>query len=339
MRNLLRAGLLAAAACLLPACIEADVETEIRADGSGTMGVSMKFTEKFVEILRRLEKVDPDQDTLKEASGMLFDRPDAAAIAEAEKAGMKLLEFESVRDEKRMSAKAKVEFATLASLQCFDRLVGTKDDREKASKGKGDSPADDMRLTRDAEGVYTLSLSMEPGDDGGDEDDGEDGEEDDGDGEDDGGDDDGGEMESGGEPAPAAPGTGEAKPADPEAEAKKVQEVMAIMGEMMGEASRLRFTVALKVPGEILDFEPAAGGKKEEGKVTWNLDFGTMMAASMGGKDGGMKGMQVRFRMPAGQSLPEKALWDGPAKKPAPAAREPGPAAPPGQAAPEGEPK
>jgi hypothetical protein len=221
-----------------------------------------------------------------------------------------------------MSAKAKVEFTSLAALQCFDRLVGTKSDREEAAKGKGDSPADDMRLTRDADGVYTLSLSMEPG---GDDDDGDD------DGED--GDDDGEDMEFQGKPAPAAPGTGEAKPADPEAAAKKMQEVMAIMGEMMGEASKLRFTVALKVPGEILDFEPAAGGKKEEGRVSWNFDFGTMMAASMGGQDAGMKGMKVRFRMPAGQSLPGKALWDGPAKKAATAveapAKEPAPAGEP----------
>lgn len=288
-----RVPALLAAALLLPACIEADIETEVRADGTGTFGMRMKFTEKTVEVIRRLETIDPEQDIVKQTREGPFDKVTPERIAAMEKAGLKVLEAEAFNDEKRIEAKVRVEFRTLAGLAGLDAL-----DREPGASG----PADDMALTRDDKGVYTLRIRMEsdkkeeakagPAAAKADP-----------------------EAKEGAEP-PAKP---DAAPKDPEAERKKMAAVMAAMGELMGEAQKLRISVALKVPGEIVDFAPAAGGKKEEGRVVWSMTFQTMMEAAMSGGDKDpMEEFQVRFKLPEGQSIPEAALL-APKAPPAPA--------------------
>jgi hypothetical protein len=279
----LRAAGLAAAALLLPACLEADVQTELRKDGTGQLGVSMKFSEKFVEVAKRIQKVDPANTTFKEARGGLLEKPSDEILARWEKAGLKVSECVAVDTEKELSMRLKVEFQALDRL----RLL------EEAQQGKGKSPAGAFTLTRDDQGVYTLAMVSDE--------------------------DEGGEIALEEPPAPAKE---EEKPAveeDPEVARKKQAEAMAAAMELMAELNKFKFTVSMKVPGEIVDFAPAAAAKKEEGKVTWTFTFESMMEAEMAGMGdedaGGMDSFRVRFRMPAGESLPASALWAGPEKK------------------------
>jgi len=65
-----RRPVLAASALLLPACLEADVQADVKADGSGTLGMGMKFSDKFVEIVKKMEKIDAKQDIVKQARDM-----------------------------------------------------------------------------------------------------------------------------------------------------------------------------------------------------------------------------------------------------------------------------
>jgi len=316
----LRFASLAAATLLLPACIEADVQTEIRDDGSGTFGMSMKFTEKFVEVMRKMEKLDPSKaGELNMAMKGMPTKPDDATVAELEKAGLKVLECDAVNSEKELSARVKVEFRDLAALELMDRL----EKKEAGKKSKG-GPGDDVMLTRDEKGLYTLSVSLESNAavGGGDSEMSEDSDED------------------GGMAGPGGEG-GEAKPEeDPEEAAKKMQEAMAMMGELMGEATKLKFVVGLKVPGEVVEYSPKAGAKAEAGKVTWTLDFSTMMQMQMESsmqqqEEGGGKGMAYRvvFKMAEGKSLPESALRKPkaaePKAEPAPAPAPAGPEGPP----------
>ncbi len=305
----LRVASLVAASGALPACLEADIETEIRADGSGTFGASMKFTEKTVEVIRRMREIDPAQDIVVQASEGMIEKPSPEKIAEMEKGGLKVLEADSVNDEKRLEMKVRVEFRDLAALKGLDAL--------DAKPGSGSSPADDVSLTRDEKGIYTLALHMSQ---------------------------DGKKAKPKGEDALAPTGEsakeGEAKPPkDPEEEAKKQQKAMALTMELMGEASKLRIAVTLKVPGEIVDFAPAAMSKKDGNRVTWTMTFQSMMEAAMGamskeseaGSPGGknpMEDFQIRFRLPEGQSISASALTPSAPPAPAPAATPPAPPAP-----------
>jgi hypothetical protein len=264
----------------------------------------MKFTDKFVEIVRKMERIDPKQDSVKLSKEGFMKKPDETLLAEWEKRGLKLGEFEAVNDEKRISARFKVEFASLAALASLEDIQ---------NKGTGFNSGG-FRLTRDEKGIYTLAMVSDGGGAKMDAAEEEDGEDDDGD--------DGAEGEE--EEAK------EEEKVDPETAARRAQEGMALMGEMMGEAAKLKFTVCIKVPGEIVDFAPETAGKKEEGAVTWTVDFGSMMAMQMQGamggeeEEGGKSDFKVRFRMPEGKEIPASALT--PAKpKPAPAP----PAAPP----------
>jgi hypothetical protein len=283
---------LAASALLLPACLEADMQADLKADGSGTLGVGMKFTDKFVEIVKKMEKVDPKQDVVKQAREGMMRKPDEAMIAAWEKAGLKVLQFENVADEKRLSSSMKVEFRNLELLKNLDQIKG-KD---------GGSPVGLLSLTKDDKGVYTLSMGSpekgKPAKEGEEEEDEDEAKP---------------EKKEGGKP----------EAADPEAEAKKAAAAMAMMGELMGEMQNFKFTVALKVPGEVVDFEPGIAASKEGSTVTWKFDFASMMQAQMAGgmgedSKGGMGDFKVRFRMPEGQSIPESALTKAPAPKEAP---------------------
>ncbi len=290
MRASSRCALIAASLLVLPACIEADVRTELRADGSGNMGVSMKFTDKFVEVMQKVSKIDSSNDLVKQSKEGMMKKPSDEKLAELEKLGLKLSEFECVADEKRLSAKLKVEFASLAALVKVQEF-----------QGGGESPVHmgGFSLTRDDKGIYTLAMvPAEPKE--------------------------GAKAEMGGAKEPAGEKKeGEAKKKDPEAEAKAQQEIMGLMGELMGEASKLKFTVAMKVPGEVVDYEPKIAAKKEDGSVTWEFTFATMMEIQMSGEteDGKdpMENMLVRFKMPEGKSLPESCLTPAkaaPAKAP-----------------------
>jgi len=285
---------LAAASFALSGCLEADVQTEVKADGSGTLGVGMKFTDKFVEIIRKMEKADSKQDIVLKSKEGMMKKPDEALLAEWEKKGLKVVQFENVADEKRISSNVKFEFRSLDLLRSLDDIKN-KD---------GGTPVGALSLTRDDKGVYTLAM---------------------------------GSPESG-KPSSRKAGMGEEeeKPApkdgekevkeeekDPAAEAKKAEMAMAMMGEMMEEMKNFKFSVSMKVPGEVLDFEPAEGGKKDGAKVTWEFTLESMMQMQMsaGTEEDGQKGAyKVRFRMPEGQSIPESALTKVAApEKPAPA--------------------
>jgi hypothetical protein len=298
--SVLPASGLLAAALLLPACLEADVHTEIRADGSGAMGVSMKFSEKMVEILQKLEKINPKEDIVKQAREGMPKKPDEKTLAELEKKGVKLSEFETVANEKQISAKVKVEFKTVEALRHFKDAQGSREDGPMSSL---------YTLTVDDKGVYTLAMATEE----------------DGDGDKD-------EAGEGKEPGKEEAGEEE----DPEAAAKKAGEAMAVMGELMGEASKFRMTMVMKVPGEVVDYEPKIAAKKEGGTVTWNFTFQSIMELSMAGGNGidemggepsnPLGNFKVRFKMPEGQALPAASLWAGPPKKPATPTAPPAPA-------------
>lgn len=282
---------LATSALLLSACLEADVQTEVRADGSGTLGVGMKFTDKFVEIIRKLEKADAKQDIVLKSKEGMMKKPDEALVAEWEKKGLKVVQFENVADEKRVSSNIKFEFKSLDLLRSLDQIKN-KD---------GGTPVGALSLTMDDKGVYTLAMgSPEKGKPS--------------------------SSKSGMDPdveKPAAKDGEKPEAKDPEAEAKKAEMAMAMMGEMMEEMQNFKFSVSMKVPGEIVDFEPATGAKKDGGKVTWELTFESMMQMQMAGKmeeDKEEGAYRVRFRMPEGQSIPESALTKVVApEKPAPA--------------------
>jgi hypothetical protein len=285
------AVVLAASALLLSACLEADVQTEVRADGSGTLGVGMKFTDKFVEIIRKLEKSDSKQDIVLKSKEGMMKKPDEALIAAWEKKGLKVVQFENVADEKRISSTVKFEFKSLDLLRSLEEI----------KQKDGGTPVGALSLTRDDKGVYTLAMgspetgkpssrkaAMDPGEDP--------------------------EVEK-----PAGKDGEKPEAKDPEAEAKKAEMAMAMMGEMMEEVKNFKFSVSMKVPGEVVDFEPATGGKKDGGKVTWEFSLESLMqsqTAEGDGEDGGKGSYKVRFRMPEGQSIPESALTKAAAPAP-----------------------
>jgi len=300
IRRILGAAGLAAAAVLLPACIEADMQTELREDGSGTLGTSIKFTEKFVEIANRMKKLDSKGQDIAAAMNDFPRMPNEALAAELEKGGLKVVECAAVSSEKEISARMKVEFRDMAALALMGKLEAAKAG-EKAS-----NPGDGIAVTRDANGVYTLSFGMDQNAMGG-----------------------GGDADGEGPTAAPEAKEEEEEEADPEAQAEKMQEAMALMGELMGEASKLKIVVGIKVPGEIVDHAPKAGAKVEGGKVTWTMDFGTMMQMGMQGMgDEDAHKMKVSFKMPEGKSLPDSVLT--PVKKEEPKPAAPAPAAPEG---------
>lgn len=268
---------------LFAGCVESDIHATLKADGSGTMGTSVKFTEGMVKIMKSLEKkknaqMDPSGDFKKEA----FKMPDDARKAELAKAGLTVLAAEVTDTDTNVGMKASFGFTTIAALELVDSMERMNG---KTKKGSG-AP---LHLTRDSKGVYTLALEMknEPEDEDEDEDEMDEPEEMEGD--------EGGEMEEG--------------------EAEDPAEAMKLMGEIMGEASKLKMVFGLTVPGTIVDFAPATGGAKDGSSVTWTLDMGAMMSMQMeGGGEDGMN-FKVRFTMPEGESIPDAALYSGPTKK------------------------
>jgi hypothetical protein len=294
MRASPRLAILLASALVVPGCLEADMSTELRGDGSGSVKMGVKYTDKFLEICRKLEKIDPTQDTVKKSRTKPFERPDEAALAAMEKAGLKLTEFEAVADDKQVSAKVRVEFRNLASLAAMDRL--------KPKKGEAFSVGG-TTLTKDDKGVYTLTITPDDKKGGGGE--AEAGE----------------TIDFGGKKEPGAEG---GEKADPEARAKKTAAVMELMSAMMEEAMNLKMKSSITVPGEIVDFEPNVAAKKDGGTVTWEFTLQSIMELqASGGQDSVSKAMKVRFRMAEGKSLPDSCLTPA---APAPAAPAPAPA-------------
>jgi len=159
-----------------------------------------------------------------------------------------------------------------------------------------------LRLTRDAGGVHTLALRMTGG---------------------------ATLLEEAGEEESAGDEQEEPDPA-------VMQAVFAALGELMGESDKLKLRLALEVPGTVVDFRPAASGKKDGSRVAWELDLAGLMAIGMesAARETPVEGdeadppgaiaFSVSFRLPEGVSLPEDALWSGPPKKDAEAPKPAG---------------
>jgi hypothetical protein len=280
----------AAAALGTVGCIDMDMQASLEADGSGTMGMKIGFTDGFVEILQKMQEIDPEQDVLDSAKEVYFDEPSEETKAAMKAAGCEVLEFEGERNAKKIFSRFKVGFENVAALNQLDHI------RPEDSK-PGDGPGQGLTLTKNDDGTYTMAMS------GSDDDESEDS----------------GELteeeidelvEQGMEE-----GAAEVEE-DPEEAMKKAAAAMELMGAMMAEMANLKIVVGMEVPGEIVSYSPTQLAKQDGQKVTWTID----MAAAMGGMGpGGMDdGFSVTFKMPEGQTIPESALT--PAKKAADAA-------------------
>ncbi len=277
VRRVASALTLTTAVFALAGCLEADVQTKLSADGSGTMSVRMGLTDGMVDVMTRMKEIDPDDGTLAELKQIEFEKPTEAELAEMKVAGVDLLEFEGEASEKRVFSKFKVAFKTVSGLERLDALE---------AEG-GDSPMNGVTLTKEDDGTYTLMLR-------GDDDD-EDGEEE--------------EVEFDFDDEEEDEATGDE---DPEEAMRQAAAAIELMGKMMAEMANLKMVFGMEVPGEIISFEPKTLGVVDGGKVTWTFDMASIMAASAAGEDASPDGdFSVRFRMPEGQSIPESALWSG----------------------------
>ena len=278
--HLARTTIAALASLSLAGCIDADIQTTLAADGSGTMSVRMGLTPGMVEVVTKMKELDPKDNTLDELQMIEVSEPTEEERAAMKEAGIELLDLASEASEKAISSRFKIAFKSLSGLEHMDAIL---------ADGK-DNPASGMRLTKEEDGTYVLAMSG-----GSDDDDDPFGLEDMDEDED--------EDEAGEE-------------ISAEEEARRTALAMEMMGKMMAEVANLKMVIGMEVPGEVVSFTPASLGKKDGGKVTWTLDFAAMMAASASGEEPSMEeGFTVRFRMPEGQSMPESALWSGPAKK------------------------
>jgi len=299
LRDLAAAATLAAAALPLAACVEAEVQTEIRADGSGSFSSTWKCSEKVAEMLHRVRELDPSKAGELDRSISRPRLPPGTVLRELEAAGLRVLECDSANGEKDVSFRMRLDFRDLAALQRADRLE-TNEEWLRAKGGAGSN----LWLTRDADGRYEiLFYAASPGS----------------------------EVDrrkaalrddpstppkKDGEPGAREP----ASPEDAETARRKRQEAIRMMGDLMGEAAKLRFVVGLRVPGEVVDHSPKSAAKVEDGKVTWTLDHVTLLRLQLEGA--GARGderrlpFRVGFRMPEGKSLPESALRAPPAPEP-----------------------
>ncbi len=308
---------LATSALLLAGCVESDIRTEIKEDGSGSLRMSAKMTEGMVKLLKRMEKSKQGGMNGPDAASMKLDKPDDATVKELAALGLRVEEVSSTSTDTEMSARVRLAFDRISSLASASRL-----NRKGAGAGGGAEikPGDlakGLRLTRNDAGVYTLSLGMKSDEEA-------EGSEVEMEGAEAGPPDGGLAAEAENEAKPAAEGEAKEPPAaeGKEAPEEEPEDPMALMGEMMEEMQNLKITIGFAVPGEIVDFAPDTGGEKKDGAVTWTLDMGTMMAIQMEGVDT----FQVRFKLAEGKSLPEAALWSGKTAEKAAAPAAPAPA-------------
>ena len=267
--------LLATAAVGLGGCIDMNVSTALKADGSGTMSMKLGFTEGFVKILHDLQEIDPSQDVLAQAKKVYFDAPSDEDRAAMKAAGCELLEFAGERNEAKIYSQFKVGFERIAALSEVSRLKP-----EGADAGGG--LAQGMTLVRNDDGTYTLAM-------GGPDDDGEMSEEEIDD-----------LVEEGIDRPP--PDVEE----DPEQAAKKAAAAFEVLGALMAELPKLKIVFAMEAPGEVVSFTPRELGKQAGRTVTWTMDMTSAMAGGLGGGMDG--GFTVTFKLPEGETIPEAAL-------------------------------
>lgn len=275
--------LLVTAGLALAGCVDMDVQTSLKADGSGTMAMKVGFTEGFVKIVQKLKEIDPEDDTVEGAESFVFEAPTDEEKAAMKAAGCELLEFEGEQSETKIFSRFKVGFQTLASLSALDNI---QSDDEKDDSGPGDG----MKLVKNDDGTYTLSMTND---------------------DDEASDD---EIEEAIDDAMGDGGEESAEEEDPEEAMKKAAAAMELMGQMMAEMANLKIVIGMEVPGEVVSFAPAIG-KKDGGKVTWTID----MSTAMGGGADMNEGFSVTFKLPEGQSIPESALTPVKAKAAEPA--------------------
>lgn len=269
--------LIAGAAVALGGCIDMDVQTALKVDGTGTMSMKLGFTEGFVKVIQKMHEIDPDQDVLESAKEVYFDEPSEEDKAAMKAAGCELLEFDGERSDTKIYSRFKVAFDKLSSLAEIDRI--RPEDSEP-----GDGPGQGMTLVKNDDGTYTLSMSG-PDDDESDELSEEEIDE---------------IVEEGMDEAE------EAVEEDPEEAMRKAAAAMELMGAMMAEMANLKIAIGFEVPGEIVSFSPADFAKQDGQKVTWTID---MAAAMGGGMGGGMDaGFSVTFKLPEGETFPDSAL-------------------------------
>ena len=255
-------------------CIEMDVSTKLEADGSGTMSMNGGLTSGMVSIVRELEKLDPDDDTVKQTGSIVMTKPGEAELAKMKADGLELLEFETKDNETEMSTRLKAKFKTLAAMSAMESLSDGGGDDQMAPSA--------YSLTREDDGTYVLAMVNDSDDE---------------------------EVAEELEDLTGGMGEDDDLGGDEEEDPAKAMQALALMGRMMAEMEKLSIKMALEVPGEVVSYSPETGAKKDGSRVQWSFDMQTMMAAQMEGDGNPMEnGFSVRFRMPEGKSIPEAAL-------------------------------
>jgi hypothetical protein len=305
---------LAAAALPLGGCVESEMKVGVRADGSGSFRATNKFTEKAAQAIWKLKAADPDGEFAKELDKNMFRAPDEEGRKALSAKGIKVTEAEFKMEEKALSSKLGVDFLRVGAFEHLTDMKGVL----------AEGQAMQLLLTREKDGVYAFSLKVSGGTGG---------------------------AGAGGDDAEEY---GDEVGDDAEEDPEKQAAAMTALGELMGEASAFKARFVLEVPGTVVDFRPATAGKKEDGRVTWELDMSSMMTMSMEiaqemrkedadpGAEPGTMAFTVRFKPAEGVAIPDDALWSGRPKadaKPAPKdgtppgePKPPAPETPPGPA-------
>jgi hypothetical protein len=293
------AGVLAASA----GCHESDVSVELNEKGTAVLAANVRLSAKFVGGGTRLAGISPALAILKDADPLFLRTPDEATRKELEKAGVKVLEQSSKRTDAVMSSKFRVQLQRLSALEAFARLRGGGEAPDDVPKESGlHLPVDALRLSRDAEGVYSLegtfptraSVSIQAG-----------------------------AVKDSGTGFADALGVGLELAND--VNTFRLSVSMAVPGEIVDF-----FPSGM---GRI-DAPKAPGAKKEgNGKVVFTTTMSKLTADYMRAMKGEYIPLiyRVRFRLPKGKTLPADALWDGKpvAPKPPDPPKEPPPPRPP----------
>jgi len=254
----------------LTGCLEADVKTDLKKDGSGDVSVRVQVSEKMVAMLGELKKLDPESRTLRRLKRIQLVEPEKDVRSSMKSAGCELLDFESTQTDERVSVRYRVAFASLASLAELDR-IGPEGSFPRDLPGPG------LTLVKNRDGTYTLALPERDDEDGLDD-----------------------------EQGPGAKPGGDAGE-DPEAVLARTHARADLTKRMRAESESLSVVVALAVPGKVVSYTPKKFAEVAGRKVTWKVDFKAMSVLPSTGE--GWRGkFSVTFRMPEGESIPERAL-------------------------------
>lgn len=269
MNRVVRLALPALALVLGTACVEMEMNTLIKKNGSGKMETLVAFTPKFVEILHKMEGLDPSGGGIGDVTKSLPQPPDADTKKRLRQAGLKVLDVQSIASDTEISSYMAVKFDHLSALEHLREL----------RPSEGGSSDDAWHLVSEPDGSYTLSMGRGAGSLG--------------------------EGAFGGLGSQDETTDDGETPADPGA---SFEQVMGMLGELMTEAAKFKIEMSVTVPGDVIAAKPSDGATVDGHTARWYYDWSSMMGMSMQGDiDPDAFGtFSVKFR--PNKPLPESAL-------------------------------